>query len=149
MRKSFPKDVLKSIPLRFPNFLKQAKSHDSYAISTCHHTVNVSSYSRIRHHIVLLLEIILGRWISVRIFTKKEKLLKEHFFACFKILYLRILPIKIFSIYLWILFFFFVHTACGTLVPWPGFNPSTPTLEVQSLNHGTPGKSPKVPIFKP
>lgn len=107
MRKSFPKDVLKSIPLRFPNFLKQAKSHDSYGIFTCHHTVNMSSYSRIRHPIVLFLEIILGRCISVRIFTKKEQFLKEHFFACFKILYLRILPIKIFSIYLWIPFFFF------------------------------------------
>ena len=31
--------------------------------------------------------------------------------------------------------------ACGILVPRPGFEPVPPALEVQSLNHGPPGKA--------
>ena len=29
------------------------------------------------------------------------------------------------------------HAACGTLVPWPGIEPTLPAVEVQSLNHWT------------
>ena len=31
----------------------------------------------------------------------------------------------------------FGHTACGTLVPWPGIKPTPPEVEVRSLNHWT------------
>ena len=36
-------------------------------------------------------------------------------------------------------FFFFWphHTACGTLIPWPGIKPVSPALKAWSVNHGT------------
>ena len=36
-----------------------------------------------------------------------------------------------------LLLLYFAHTACGILIPWPGVEPVSPALEVQSLNHWT------------
>ena len=46
-------------------------------------------------------------------------------------------------------FFFFWprRAACGILVPQPGIEPATPTLEAWSLNHRTARDVPVVPIF--
>ena len=38
-------------------------------------------------------------------------------------------------------FFFLLHTAaCGTLVPWPGIEPTTPALEGGVLTTGPTGE---------
>ena len=40
------------------------------------------------------------------------------------------------------------HAACGTLVPWPGIEPTPPVVKVQNLNHWTFRQVPKlVPFF--
>ena len=39
------------------------------------------------------------------------------------------------------LFWFFVHEACGIPAPWPGIKPTTPALEGEVLTTGPPGKS--------
>ena len=35
--------------------------------------------------------------------------------------------------------FFFDHTACGILLPWPGIEPRAPEVKVPSPKHGTQG----------
>ena len=43
--------------------------------------------------------------------------------------------------------FWLCHMACRILVPWPGFEPMPPAVEVQSLNHWTPQGSPQTSLF--
>ena len=48
---------------------------------------------------------------------------------------------KLYIVLIAILIFLPCHEACGILVPRPGIEPVPPALEVQSLNHGPPGKA--------
>ena len=49
-----------------------------------------------------------------------------------------LIPIFIANLFV---FVFFGCTACGILVPQPGIKPTPPSVEAQSLNHWTSGKS--------
>lgn len=42
--------------------------------------------------------------------------------------------------------FFFGHTTCRILAPWPGFEPAPPTLGVLSVNHWTARQVPTAPF---
>ena len=52
-------------------------------------------------------------------------------------------------VFCWFVFSFWpCGPACRTLVPWPGIEPSSPALKVQSLNHWTTREVPLITSLK-
>ena len=46
------------------------------------------------------------------------------------------------------MFWFFGHTVCRILAPWPGIEPTTHALEGEALTIALPGKSPNILFLK-